>query len=192
MIAAAWEEQKQVKEIMLFLHSHGISTNLAIKIYKQYGDQSLVVLREDPYRLAEDIYGIGFKTADRIAQDLGLPFDHPARIEAGLVYALNQATDDGHIYLPAADLTEKAVQYLEVDESLVLPAVERLVQERRVTRDLLPAPQSGSITGRPTEKGGEASDSLAVHEPGGAYGLQAVYLTPLFHGEKGLAERFRL
>ena len=77
MIALAWEEQKQVKEIMLFLHSHGVSTNLAIKIYKQYGDQSLPVVREDPYRLARDIYGVGFKTADRIAQALGLPSDQP-------------------------------------------------------------------------------------------------------------------
>jgi len=89
MIAAAWQEQKQVKEIMLFLHSHGVSTNLAVKIFKHYGDQSLVVVQNDPYRLARDIYGVGFKTADRIAQALGLPADHPSRIEAGLVYALN-------------------------------------------------------------------------------------------------------
>ena len=101
-IAAAWEEQKQVKEIMLFLHSHGVSTNLAIKIYKQYGDEALEVVKTDPYRLARDIYGVGFKTADRIAQALGLPTDHPSRIEAGVVYALNEMTDDGHVYSPAA------------------------------------------------------------------------------------------
>jgi len=70
LIAAAWEEQKQVKELMLFLHSHNVSTNLAIKIYKQYGSQSMAVVQQDPYRLARDIYGVGFKTADRIAQDL--------------------------------------------------------------------------------------------------------------------------
>ena len=100
LIAAAWEEQKQVKEIMLFLHGHGVSTNLAIKIYKQYGDEALEMVQTDPYRLARDIYGVGFKTADRIAQALGLPADHPSRIEAGLVYALNQMTDDGHVYSP--------------------------------------------------------------------------------------------
>ena len=72
MIAAAWEEQKQVKEIMLFLHSHAVSTNLAIKIYKQYGDDALEIVQNDPYRLATDIYGVGFKTADHIAQALSL------------------------------------------------------------------------------------------------------------------------
>ncbi len=190
MIAAAWEEQKQVKEIMLFLHSHGISTNLAIKIYKQYGDQSLGVLKEDPYRLAQDIYGVGFKTADKIAQDLGLPFDHPARIEAGLVYALNQATDDGHVYLPASDLTERAVQLLGVVGELVLPAVDRLVQERRITRDLVPADGSDAVAGDLADR--EATpDAQGVHEPAGIYGLQAIYLAPLYHCEKGLAERIQ-
>src|SRR3972149_2296579 len=73
LIARAWEEQKQIKEVMLFLHSHGVSTNLAVKIYKQYGDEALETVRNDPYRLARDIYGVGVKTADSIAQALGLP-----------------------------------------------------------------------------------------------------------------------
>ncbi len=107
LIARAWQEQKQVKEIMLFLHSHGVSTNLAVKIYKQYGDQALSVVRGDPYRLARDIYGVGFLTADRIARSLGLPADHPTRIEAGLVYALNEMSDDGHVYSPQALLAEQ-------------------------------------------------------------------------------------
>ena len=114
LIASAWEEQKQVKEIMLFLHSHGVSTNLAVKIYKQYGDEALHIVQTDPYRLARDIYGIGFKTADRIAQALGLSPEHPSRIEAGLVYVLNQATDDGHVYSPAKELAEQATGLLEV------------------------------------------------------------------------------
>jgi exodeoxyribonuclease V alpha subunit len=88
LIARAWEEQKQVKEIMLFLHSHGVSTNLAIKIYKQYGEQALQIVQNDPYRMARDIYGVGFKTADRIAQALGLPADHPSRMKPG-GYTLN-------------------------------------------------------------------------------------------------------
>ena len=113
-ISAAWEEQKQVKEIMLFLHSYGVSTNLATKIYKQYGDRALEIVQADPYQLARDIYGVGFKTADRIAQALGLPVDHPRRIEAGLIYALNQATDEGHVYLPEQELAEKAAGLFEV------------------------------------------------------------------------------
>ena len=83
IIVEAWEEQRQVKEIMIFLHSHGITTNLALKIYKQYGDQALPIVQRNPFQLARDIFGVGFKTADRIAQSLGLPEDHPTRIEAG-------------------------------------------------------------------------------------------------------------
>jgi exodeoxyribonuclease V alpha subunit len=113
LIALAWEDQKQVKEIMLFLHSHGVSTNLAVKIYKHYGDQALQVVQTDPYRLARDIFGVGFKTADRIAQALGLPPDHPSRIEAGLVYVLNEMSDDGHVFAPQAFLAERAVAHPE-------------------------------------------------------------------------------
>lgn len=190
MIAAAWEEQKQVKGIMLFLHSHGISTNLGIKIYKQYGDRSLAILQEDPYRLAQDIYGVGFKTADKIAQDLGLPFDHPARIEAGLVYTLNQASDDGHVYLPAIDLTEKASQLLGVGEEMALQAVDRLSQERRIVRDNLPVKGYKTATGELADDGAPVTNMAAL-ESSGVYGLQAVYLAPLYHSEKGLAERMQ-
>src|SRR6266540_2155474 len=89
-ITAAWEEQKQVKEIMVFLHGHGVSTNLAVKIYKTYGDTALETVQKNPYQLERDIYGVGFKTADRIAQALGLSAEHPSRIEAGIVFALNE------------------------------------------------------------------------------------------------------
>ncbi len=89
-ITPAWQEQKQVKEIMVFLHGHGVSTNLAVKIYKTYGDKSLETVQQNPYQLERDIYGVGFKTADKIAQALGLPADHPSRIEAGIVFALNE------------------------------------------------------------------------------------------------------
>ncbi len=100
LITAAWQEQKQIKEIMLFLHSYGVSTNLAIKVFKQYGAESLQVVQNDPYRLARDIYGVGFKTADKLAQSLGLPVNHPSRIEAGIVYMLNEMSNDGHVFSP--------------------------------------------------------------------------------------------
>lgn len=137
-IARAWAEQKQVKEIMLFLHGHGVSTNLAVKIYKTYGDEALNVVQTDPYRLARDIFGVGFKTADKIAQALGLPQDHPSRIEAGVVYALNESSDDGHVYLPHSDLVARAAELLALDPTLISPAIERLEQEDRVKQDLLP------------------------------------------------------
>ena len=141
VIAAAWEEQKQVKEIMLFLHSHAVSTNLAVKIYKTYADQALWVVKNDPYRLARDIYGVGFKTADKLAQALGLPLDHPSRIEAGIVYVLNQMTDDGHVYAPLPLLVEKAAELLGVDAGLLPAAVERLAKDDRVRREVIPFPQ---------------------------------------------------
>ena len=88
-VAAAWEEQKHIREVMLFLQSHGVTTGLAVKIYKAYGDDALHVVQEDPYRLARDIWGVGFKTADKIAHNLGLAPDAPSRVQAGVAYALS-------------------------------------------------------------------------------------------------------
>lgn len=179
MIAAAWQEQKQVKEIMLFLHSHGVSTNLAIKIYKQYGDEALAVVQSDPYRLARDIWGVGFKTADRIARAMGLPPDHPSRVEAGLVFVLNEMTNDGHVYAPRELLTRRAAELLEVDPELIPPALERLSVDDRIRQEILPfLGDEGGASGQP-----------AVAEPQDLYGQPAVYLTPLYFGETGLAER---
>jgi exodeoxyribonuclease V alpha subunit len=182
-IAVAWEEQKQVKEIMLFLHSYGISTNLAVKVFKQYGDQSLSVVHSDPYRLARDIYGVGFKTADRIALSLGLPVDHPSRIEAGVVYALNQATDEGHVYMPRQELLSRAAELLEIDPDCTLPAVERLAQADRLRQEVLPHTDDVEAS--------QKSTSTGVSETPGVYGTLAVYLTPLYHSEAGVAERLR-
>lgn len=177
-IAAAWQEQKQVKEIMLFLHSHGISTNLAVKIYKTYGDAALQTVQENPYQLARDIYGVGFKTADRIAQDLGLPPDHPARIEAGVIYALNEMSNDGHVYAPQAELTKKAAELLEADTGLIPAALDRLSAEDRIRPDVLPSEKKG-----PTARG--------VAEPQAEYRSPAIYLTPFYFGEIGVSERLR-
>jgi exodeoxyribonuclease V alpha subunit len=177
-IAKAWDEQRQVKEIMLFLHSHGISTNLAVKIYKTYGDAALPTVQENPYQLARDIYGVGFKTADKIAQDLGLPHDHPSRIEAGIVYALNEMSDDGHVFAPQNELTHRAVELLEVSADLIPPALDRLAQDDRVHPDMIPFPE-------PVNK----PDLHVVAEPLGNYGRPVIYLTPFYFGEKGVAER---
>ena len=100
MIAAAWEEQKAIKEVMVFLQSVGVSTSIAVRIYKKYGDASISVVKNQPYRLAADVWGIGFLTADRIAQAVGIPHDSPERVKAGLQYALSQSTDQGHCFLP--------------------------------------------------------------------------------------------
>jgi exodeoxyribonuclease V alpha subunit len=181
LIARAWQDQKQVKDIMLFLHSYGISTNLAVKIYKQYGDQSLQIVRLDPYRLAQDIYGVGFRTADRIAQSLGLPSDHPSRIEIGITYTLNEMSGEGHVYTPMEVLVGQAAELLEVGNELIPPAIDRLVLSNRVCLDHLPPEEAYSpdMISKPRQ----------VAENTGGYTLQAVYLTPLYYGEMGVAER---
>jgi len=129
MILSAWEEQKQIKEIMLFLQSNGVSTSLAVKIYKQYGDKAIQVVRTDPYRLARDIYGIGFKTADKIARQLGIAEDAPSRIQAGLLFALGQLSGEGHCYAEHEQLLAAAAALLEIDAQLCESQIEILVKQ---------------------------------------------------------------
>ena len=109
-IADAWEEQKAIKEVMVFLAGVGVSSSLAVRIYKRYRDDSITVVRSEPYRLASEVWGIGFKTADTIAQAVGIPHDSPQRIKAGLQYTLSQAADNGHCYLPEPDLVREAAR----------------------------------------------------------------------------------
>ncbi len=100
MIQQAWETQKAIKEVMVFLQGHGVSTTYAVKIYKQYGERAIATVTENPYQLATDIYGIGFLSADKIARNLGVPADSEFRYSAGLVHSLTEAAEDGHCYLP--------------------------------------------------------------------------------------------
>ena len=111
-IKAAWTEQKVVRAIMVFLHSHGVSTSRAVRIYKTYGEQAIEKVRANPYILARDIAGIGFKTADQIAQKLGVPFDSLLRAAAGLDHVLLEATSAGHCALPLDQLLEGARELL--------------------------------------------------------------------------------
>ncbi|MCO6011259.1 ATP-dependent RecD-like DNA helicase [Actinoallomurus purpureus] len=134
-VAAAWEEQRAIKEVMVFLQGHGVSTSLAVRIYKQYGDESISVVRKEPYRLAADVWGIGFKTADTIAQAVGIPHDSPERIKAGLRYTLSQAADNGHCYLPEPNLVTEATKILEVPRELVGPCLEEAVAAEEVVRE---------------------------------------------------------
>ncbi len=140
-ILAAWEEQKQVKEIMLFLHTHGVTTNLAIKIYKQYGEQSLATVQENPYQLARDIYGVGFITADKIARALGLPAEHPTRIEAGLMHMLEDQAGEGHTFVPHLALMEQCATLLGVAPALVEPAFASLQAANLVVPASIPLPE---------------------------------------------------
>ncbi|MFL6202284.1 MAG: ATP-dependent RecD-like DNA helicase, partial [Thermoanaerobaculia bacterium] len=136
-ILRAWAEQRDIKEVMVFLQSHGVSTHYAIKIYKAYGPRANELVRENPYRLATDIYGIGFKTADKIASALGIPPDAPQRIEAGTLYLLGQGADRGHIYLPRKTLAEDGEKLLGVPATRVDQAVSALAEMEQVLIDPL-------------------------------------------------------
>jgi exodeoxyribonuclease V alpha subunit len=151
MITIAWAEQQAIKEVMVFLQGVGVSTSLGVRIYKAYRDEAIEVVRREPYRLAADVWGIGFKTADQLARSLGIPHDSPQRVKAGLQFALSQATEDGHCYLPETELVAKATELLEVDLGLAGRCLEELVAEEGVVAEPLPAAVSPGVrdgTGR--------------------------------------------
>src|SRR5258708_18894126 len=131
-IKAAWAEQKVVREVMVLLHCHGVSASRALRIYKTYGENAIETVRADPYTLAKDIHGIGFKSADLIAQRLGLPRDSIIRAQAGIKHALLDATNQGHCALPRGTLIEEAAQLLGVDIAIVEQALERLILNAEV------------------------------------------------------------
>jgi len=139
-IRRAWVEQRELKDLMVFLQSHGVSTNYALKIHKRYGEGAMGQVRRDPYRLARDIHGIGFLSADKIASSLGIPSDAPARVQAGVLHALDQASGEGHVFLPRHDLIDRAAKLLTLGRELPEEAVESLAREREV--HLQPLPRS--------------------------------------------------
>jgi exodeoxyribonuclease V alpha subunit len=134
-ILAAWVEQKAVREIMVFLHSHGVGTARAVRIFKTYGADAIQVITENPYRLARDIRGIGFKTADAIAMKLGIEKTAMIRVRAGISYALTDAMDEGHCGLPTDELVPLAEKLLEVPQPLIRSALELELQEGTVVAD---------------------------------------------------------
>jgi exodeoxyribonuclease V alpha subunit len=166
LIADAWEEQKAIKEVMVFLQGVGVSTSLAVRIYKQYGDQAIGVVRNEPYRLAGEVWGIGFKTADTIAKAVGISHDSPQRVKAGIQFTVSEATSDGHCFLPEQELIAEAVKILQVDAGLVIDCLAELVAEEGVVREPVP----GEDTSEP---------------------VMAVYLVPFHRAEVALAAQLR-
>lgn len=162
LIKQAWQEQQQIKEVMLFLQELELPTGIAVRIYKHYGDAALEIVRSQPYRLADEVYGIGFLTADAIAAGLGMRRDDPQRIAAGLRYVLGQATDDGHCYLPAGELVTQASELLGV-------ATEQVT----------------AVLADPAAL--HAIEFGAGVDPA----LQPVYLAPLARAEQGVAAALR-
>ena len=168
MIRRAWTDQKEIREVMVFLQGHGVSSGYATKIFKQYRSQSIEVVKENPYRLATDIFGIGFITADRIAENLGFAKDSAVRAEAGILYVLNQLSDEGHVYYPREGLLEKCCEILGVDRKIILEALSSLAAQQRVV-----------------------IEALFAHTPDRLESEVAVYLSSFHVCETGIASRLK-
>ncbi len=139
-IRASWSEHRGIRDLLLFLQPHGITPAYAVRIYRAYGADALGIVRENPYRLAMDIHGIGFVTADAAARKLGFEHDHPLRVQAGTLYVLQKATDDGNVYLPQTALMEAVCAQLGVDEDLVSDALAALEADERIVREDMDIP----------------------------------------------------
>ena len=161
-IKKSWVEQKEIKNIMLFLQSHDVSTAHATKIFKQYGPDSINIVQENPYRLADDIWGIGFKTADTIATKLGFEKEKYVRLRSGLMYALNKLAEDGHCYAESDQLIEAGMALLDVKADLLTDALNEMIQ---------------------------AEDVIIVQIPDTED--YAIYLPPFFYSEVGIHNRLR-
>jgi len=167
MITSAWAAQKAIKEVMVFLQGHGVSTTYAVKIFKQYGDQAIEIVSKNPYQLATDIYGIGFITADTIARNMGLAPDSPFRYQAGITHVLNGAAEDGHCFLPNGELVQRVVKQLALPEHPVEPArITELIAQMAEAKQLMTQPGYGDL-----------------HE------LQICYTPAFYHTEVALASR---
>src|SRR5438874_1918616 len=146
MVEKAWAAQQAIKEVMLFLRGHNVSTTYAVKIYKQYGDQAIEVVSKNPYQLATDIFGIGFVTADTIARNIGIAPDSDFRYRAGLLYVLQQAAEDGHCFLPERELIEHVVKRLSLPDSPVDPVrIGELINQMAEEKQLIMQPGYGEL-----------------------------------------------
>ena len=164
-IRKSWQEQKEIRNIMLFLQSHDVSTAHATKIYKTYGNESIDIVRENPYRLADDIWGIGFRTADTIAEKLGFGRDQYVRLRSGLLYTLNRLADDGHCFSTREMLIKTGEELLGVEEVPLSTALDEMIGAGDVITERYAGDDGGSET--------------------------AIYLPPFYYSECGTARRLQ-
>ncbi len=168
MIRKAWEEQKEIREVMIFLQSHGVSSGYAAKIYKQYGNEAINIVKENPYRLATDIFGIGFITADKIAEKLGFAKDSDLRAAAGILYVLHELTDEGHVYYPYEPLLLKCKEILDIDREIIIKAMGTVSLNKQIVIE-------------------DLNSDLADFQENN----KAVYLAGYYTAEKNLAARLK-
>ncbi len=181
-IREAWEEQKEIRQVMVFLQSYGAGPALAARIYRKYGDHSISVVRENPYRLAFDVFGIGFLTADRIAQKIGFALDSSARAEAGVIHVLQECVAEGHVYYPRIPLVQRCQKILQIDRQIISRAVDSLAAEGKLVIEEQGRDPKGRRGGSP------ATASPAGPSEAGPKGEQAVYLPPYYTAEVGIAD----
>ena len=210
IIKEAWEAQREIKNVMLFLQSHDVSTTHAAKIYKTYENDAIAIVTENPYRLADDIYGIGFVTADTIAQKLGIDKDAPHRVQAGIKYVLSQKADDGHVFQHHNELIEACHAMLEQESEAIEEGIRALIEKDEVMvpdfTDLLHTNQQVDV--------GETQGSYEISSQQSGTGSQedisdahqdslltdnrqptidnhsAIYLAPFYYAELGVANQF--
>lgn len=168
MIAESWERQKEVKNIMLFLQEHQVSSSFAAKIYKQYGNESIAVMKENPYKLADDIWGIGFKTADQIAGKLGFGKESYMRLRSGLMYTLSELSNDGYVYAEREQLIDKASELLEASPETIVMTMDEMLGKEELIRE---------------------QKIVKTDDKGNP--VEAVYLPPFYYAETGVAGRLK-
>lgn len=168
MIAESWTRQKEVKNIMVFLQEHQVSASFAAKIYKQYGNDSIAVMRKNPYQLADDIWGIGFRTADQIAGKLGFSRESYVRLRSGLMYTLSELSDEGHVYAEKQQLIDKAAELLEASPETVIMTIDDMLrnQELILEKNIVRTGEDGSP-------------------------VKVIYLPPFYFAEIGVAGKLK-
>ena len=168
MIAESWERQKEIKNVMLFLQDHGVNTSYAAKIYKQYGNESIQIVKENPYRLADDIWGIGFKTADQIAEKLGFEKNSFVRLRSGIMYTLSELSNAGHVYAEKQQLIKAACELLEAQEEFIIMTMDEMLNKE----DLI-----------------QEKNIIKTDEEGNT--IEAIYLPPFYFAEIGVTGKLK-
>lgn len=168
MIAESWERQKEIKNVMLFLQDYGVNTSYAAKIYKQYGNESIQIVKENPYRLADDIWGIGFKTADQIAEKLGFEKNSFVRLRSGIMYTLSELSNAGHVYAEKKQLIKAACELLDAEEEFIIMTMDEMLNKE----DLI-----------------QEKNIIKTDEEGNS--IEAIYLPPFYFAEIGVTGKLK-
>ena len=209
IIKEAWEAQREIKNVMLFLQSHDVSTAHAAKIYKTYGNDAIAIVTENPYRLADDIYGIGFVTADTIAQKLGIDKDAPQRVQAGIKYVLSQKADEGHVFQHRPELIEACQTMLEQEPEAIEQGIHALVEIEEIinpsftefsnpdgldtiveTQDTYGIGGQQSAISNQQDQPDSHQTPLSENREPKAESHSAIYLAPFYYAELGVANQF--